>query len=235
MRAGVALEALSGRYSIHPELFIFYTIATWTARKSVWNTVWAYLSEFRHDEPVLLIVKTSPMDDTAGWDDGTTLSSVQDLVSEVPDSASVELVTREMSDAEIRGLERRGDCFVSLCRSEGWGLPSFDAATRGTPVVMTGFGGQLEYLDNASAFLVDYDLTAVDDPAGGESYTPDQSWAEPDVEHASALLRQVYDDPLAARARGALAGRRIVERYSPERVASSFLAALGRLLEPRAG
>ncbi len=34
-------------------------------------------------------------------------------------------------------------------RSEGWGLPPFDAAAAGNPVVITGYGGHCEYLDDS--------------------------------------------------------------------------------------
>jgi glycosyltransferase involved in cell wall biosynthesis len=94
------------------------------------------------------------------------------------------LVTQELSDDELGGLHLRGDCFVSLCHGEGWGLGSFDAAAHGKPVVTTGFGGQLDYL-HGSPLLVDYEPVPVHDGTRWGTYTPDQRWAEPDIEHAA--------------------------------------------------
>ena len=41
-------------------------------------------------------------------------------------------------------------------RGGGWG--AFEAARLGKPVIMTGYGGQLDYLDAELSHLVDYTL-----------------------------------------------------------------------------
>ena len=104
-------------------------------------------------------------------------------------------------------LHERGNCFVSLCRSEGWGLGAFDAAASGNPVVTTGFGGHLDYLAGTD-YLVRFDLVPVDDPAGYPSYAPDQHWAEPDLDHGAELLRHVMAHRDEAAARAAIVGPR---------------------------
>jgi glycosyl transferase-like sugar-binding protein len=44
------------------DVLVFYTIGEWTERKAVFRTVEAYLRAFSRDDPVLLVVKTSPRD-----------------------------------------------------------------------------------------------------------------------------------------------------------------------------
>lgn len=215
---------------------VFYAIAPWTARKALPLVVHAYQRAFAGREDTLLVIKTSPNDQTVAGGPplgpaapGTTAWALALLLREVPHPAPVRLVTRTLAEAEVEALHTRGDCYVSLCRSEGWGIPPFDAAARGTPVVITGFGGHLAYLETDSAYLVDYDLVRVDDPLGGRSYTPDQHWAQPSVEHAAELLRRVLAEPGEAAARAAAARRRILHDFDPTVVAASFLAALRRL------
>lgn len=224
---------------VDPETFVFYTIGSWTARKDIGSTVRAYLQAFSSKDRVLLVIKTGAVDHTVvARDDetsahyGTTPWSLAHVIGQQRDAADVQLITRELSDAEVRGIHERGDCYVSLCHSEGWGLTSFDAAATGTPVVITGYGGQLEYLDDTNAFLVDYELVPVDDPAGEGSYTPDQRWAEPRIAHAAELLQSVRADPGAARDRAAAARDAIRERYAPENVGSRFMEALSGIDAP---
>jgi glycosyltransferase involved in cell wall biosynthesis len=214
--------------------FVFYTVAEWNERKAVFKTVEAYLRAFSGRDPVLLIVKTSQRDHTstnhpagnrAG--PGTTAWSLARLIAGHPDPPAVRLLTRVMSGGEIAALHREGDCFVSLCRSEGFGLGAFDAAAHGNPVVTTRFGGHLDYL-GASPYLVDFELVPVIHPAGLPSYTPDQRWAEPDVEHGAALLRQIAAEPgRAAELAGSL-GADIRQRYRPAAIASAFRSAVDR-------
>jgi glycosyltransferase involved in cell wall biosynthesis len=218
---------------------VFYSIAPWTTRKALPLVVHAYQRAFAGRGDTLLVLKTSPHDQTVAGvpvagpaAPGTTAWALAHLLRETPSPAPVRLVTRTLPEAEVQALHARGDCYVSLCRSEGWGIPPFDAAARGTPVVITGFGGHLEYLDADSAFLVDYDLVPVDDPLGGRSYTPDQRWAQPSVEHAAEQLRRVLAHPSEAAARAERACRRVLRDFDAGVVAASFLTALNRL-DPR--
>jgi glycosyltransferase involved in cell wall biosynthesis len=218
---------------IPSDAFVVYTIAPWTARKALDSVVRAYQSAFCGRDDTLLVIKTSPRDFTYGRTGsggpvapGTTAWRLAQLLAEFADPAPMHLVTAVLDDRDLDALHSRGDCYVSLCRSEGWGIPPFDAAAWGNPVVITGFGGQLDYLDAGSAFLVDYELVAVEDPAGGASYTPDQHWAEASVAHAAGLLRQVRAEPSEGRARAARARTRILREFAPPVVAQAFLAAL---------
>jgi glycosyltransferase involved in cell wall biosynthesis len=216
--------------------FVVYTIAPWTARKGLEDVVCAYQAAFAGRDDTLLVVKSSPRDftDPHGQGDGpaapaTTAWKLAQVLSGFADPAPVRLVTGELAEDDIEALHTRGDCYLSLCRSEGWGIPPFDAAAWGNPVVITGFGGQLDYLDDDSAYLVDYELVAVDDPLGGMSYTPDQHWAKPSVAHATALLQQVLCDPDEAAARGERARERMLREFAAPVVAEAFLRELAGL------
>jgi glycosyltransferase involved in cell wall biosynthesis len=213
--------------------FVFYTIGRWDERKAVFLAIEAYLRAFTADDPVVLVVKTGPrLEMPPGeWGAGNPLSfttpwQVASLVRQFRNPARVHLEVETWTDDRVAGLHARGDCYLTLARGEGWGIGAFDASAYGNPVVATGWGGFLEYLDDESAFLVDHTLTAVEHNAFA-SYSRDQEWAAPDVDHAVDVLRAVVADPDAARARAALARDRVLDRYAPVRVATTFLDALG--------
>ncbi|MDA8310147.1 MAG: glycosyltransferase [Actinomycetota bacterium] len=228
------LRAGSGAFLDVPDDFVvFYTVAEWNERKAVFLTIEAYLRAFTRHDRVLLVVKTSQRDRrvarSAGGaaGEGTTAWSVAKLLSAHADPPRVALITRELADEEIAAIHRRGDCFVSLARGEGWGLGAFDAAAHRRPVVTTGFGGQLDYLVG-TPYLVGFELVPVDDPIGFPSYAPDQRWAEPDLDHAAALLREVAADPYGAREIADCLATEIHKRYRPSAVAQTFLTAVER-------
>ena len=134
----------------------------------------------------------------------------------------------EWGDERIAGLHARGDCYLTLTHGEGWGIGSFDACAYGNPVIATGWGGHMAYLEG-SPWLVDYDLVAVDNERAVGSYAPSQRWGDPRLEHAVSLLRGSQPispaprrrraDPRAGRARLRTAGRRrsIARRPGPFR------------------
>ena len=99
----------------------------------------------------------------------------------------------------------------------------------GKPVVITGWGGPAQYLSAETAFFVDWASAPVRPAKANASYTPDQNWAEPDVESAVKALRAVMSNPAEAARRGALAAGRLREAISPQQVARQLLRELREL------
>lgn len=216
---------------VDPETTVFYTIAEWNARKAVNRTVEAFLHAFTDHDPVLLIVKTSPGDHSAPplrpGQPPDVLSSAWALAGVMAGRdgyPAVALDTRFRPEVEMEALHRRGDCYVSLARGEGWGMGAFSAAARGTPVVTTAYGGHLDFLGGGPG-LVDYRLVPVVDRAGAESYSSDQHWAEPDIDHAAQVLRAAVTDR-THRQWATRRGSEIRARFDPAVVADELVEAV---------
>lgn len=218
------------------DLVVFYTIGRWDQRKSPSAVIRAYLEAFTADDPVALVVKTSPnaqypTSDRWGIESaikGTTMLEVARIVREFPRPALVRVEVEDWEPARIAGLHARGDCFVSLSHGEGWGLGAFDAVAYGNPVVMTGWGGQLEFLDRDATFLVDYDLEPIQHWQP-RSYSPDQHWAIPRIDHAVEQMRTVAADLGSARRRAAPLRARVLDDFGPSRVAATLLEVVPEL------
>jgi glycosyltransferase involved in cell wall biosynthesis len=212
--------------------FVFYSINTWSPRKNTAALLEAYLSNFTRDDPVVLVLKTGTWDMTSPFLPilrrflYTTKRSLRRTMSRYPNAARVELIADYLGEAQIRGMHQRGDCFVSLCHAEGWGMGAFDACLHGNPVIITGYGGQLEYLPAEAAYLVDYKMVPVDVAMGRESYSPDQHWAEPSIEHAGKLLRQAFENREGAKQRGEALREHVSTRFHSEVVARQFAEVL---------
>jgi glycosyltransferase involved in cell wall biosynthesis len=210
--------------------FVFYTIGVWTHRKAVAYTVQAFCEAFTAADPVTLVIKTSPRDETMSGPLRHVLGSARQAVARITrryrTPPGIRLVTGVLADDEMRRLHARGDCYVSLCRGEGWGIGAFDAAACGNPVVITGFGGQLDYLAPDLAYLVDYDLVPVVDPLAPQSYSPDQRWAEPDIRHGAERLREVAANREHARARGLALQADVLARFGGATVIEGLIRAI---------
>jgi glycosyltransferase involved in cell wall biosynthesis len=209
--------------------YVFYTIGMWTARKALWNTITCFLDTFRATDPVRLIVKTSKMDFTRPrpWRfPRSAARSARRITRRHRHAAAVDLIDDDLSEECIRALHARGDCYVSLTRSEGWGLGAFDAAAAGNPVMMTGYGGQLDFLPREAAYLVDYTLVPVIDKMGEPSYTNDQKWAEPDLSKASRLMREAAADRQAGAARGNALQSFVVAHFNERDITKRLLGVL---------
>lgn len=139
---------------------------------------------------------------------------------------NVYLIDEVLSDGEIGALMKACDAFISLHRSEGFGRGPAEAMYFGKPVVTTAYSGNLDYCNDLNCWLVDYQLKPV---RSGEYPQPEgQVWAEPDIDQAAELMRQIVDQPAevarrveracegirrchSAEAIGAMARRRLVQ------------------------
>ncbi len=142
------------------------------------------------------------------------------LAAQHPD---VEVMDRYLTPSDNSCLTALCDCYVSLHRAEGFGLVLAEAMSLGKPVIATGYSGNLDFMTSANSLLVDHRLIPIG--LGAEPYPADGEWADPDIEHASTLMRQLFDDPAGARELGAKAAASIERTHSP--------AAAGEILYRR--
>lgn len=108
------------------------------------------------------------------------------------------------------------DCYVSLHRSEGFGLMIAEAMWLGKPVIVTGYSGNMDFTADSNSFLVGYDLKPVG--PGCSPYDPNERWADPRVEEASAQMRLVLEQNKLREERAGEAQRYVQTNLSPARV-----------------
>lgn len=144
----------------------------------------------------------------------------------VADDPRIELRDGFLSRGEMFGLQNAADCFVSLHRSEGFGLGLAECMYFGKPVIATRYSGNLDFMDDSNSLLVDCRMISLRD--GDYPYWQGQRWAEPDVTHAARLMRQIHDDRNFAQRVGAAAAASV--RRSNSRAVSAA-AITSRLRE----
>jgi glycosyltransferase involved in cell wall biosynthesis len=203
-------------------LFTFDFYST-TRRKNPIGLVRAYQRAFGPDEGAQLVIKT--------FNGDARPESMRRLQSAIGDRPDVHLVDRFLPPEEKNALLARSDCYVSLHRAEGFGLSLAEAMLLGKPVVATGYSGNLQFMTPANSWLVGYELTRVGE--GSSIYPADAEWADPDLDHAAALLREVRAGGDAVRERAERGRRDVASALSAERTGAAARARLERLVELR--
>jgi glycosyltransferase involved in cell wall biosynthesis len=135
------------------------------------------------------------------------------LLAAARERGDIHIIDGYLSPTDKDALTATCDCYVSLHRSEGFGLTMAEAMYLGKPVIATGYSGNLDFMTAENGLLVDHRLVPIG--PGAPPYPADGEWAEPDIEHAAALMRMVFDDPVAAAALGGRAAEDIRRTHSP--------------------
>jgi glycosyltransferase involved in cell wall biosynthesis len=196
------------------------------ARKNPLGAVRAFQLAFpAGDEKVGLVVKSTSVRDQH--------PRIKAMITEAAAADPRILVLDQvMARDEIVSLIRQSDCYVSLHRSEGFGLGMAEAMACGKIVVATDYSGNADFISDQTGFPVGYTRRAL---RFGEYMNADgQSWAEPNEQGAAeAMRRAFYDAP--ERQRRAAAGQVLIKaRYGREnvgRLAEARLRQILRLIE----
>jgi glycosyltransferase involved in cell wall biosynthesis len=204
------LPSLDRTYFHLPEdkfVFLFsFDFASFATRKNPWAVLDAFEQAFeRGDERVHLVVKAMHLPEHN--------EQVEALEERVAKDSRIRLISQVLSHREIAGLANRIDCYVSLHRSEGFGRGMAEAMHLGKPVIATGYSGNMDFMSEDSACLVDYSIVPVKE--GEYPHHEGQVWADPDIEQAASYMRRLVDEPAYGRELGRRARRRLTSEFSP--------------------
>jgi glycosyltransferase involved in cell wall biosynthesis len=118
------------------------------------------------------------------------------LIARIQTDPRIHLIDRMLRRREILALYRCCDCYVSLHRSEGFGRTIAEALLLGKQVICTDYSGNRDFCRPERVGLVGYTMRPL--KAGEYFCAHGQVWAEPDIEHAATLMRQLVESPLPA-------------------------------------
>lgn len=175
-RLGLSSQAFIAGYT--------FAITSNFARKNPVAAVTAFQAAFplgQTDAGLLLRCK-----DSHDWPQGLRM-----LRAAARDDPRIHVVDENVQRLPITDFYDALDLYLSLHRSEGYGLSMAEAADLGIPVIATGWHLPDDIAVRPEVQKVPYTLVPVVDPQ--HTYAVDGSvWAEPDIGAASELMRRAY-------------------------------------------
>jgi len=130
----------------------------------------------------------------------------------------IHLIEHYLPSDQLQALIQHARAFVSLHRSEGLGLGMMEAMAEGTPVIATGYSGNLEFMTAETAILIGYRMVPI--TASGGYYSGLGQWADPDLAEAAAAMQRLAADRTLAADLGARAQRAVLGTFTADRAAA---------------
>ncbi len=184
--------------------FNYLMVSQWGPRKNMENAIKWWVEE-NYDQEVGLVLKTS-LKNNSTMDREHVYKTVREMTKAILPSDSkckIYLLHGDLTEGQMQSLYANDKikALINMSHGEGFGLPMFDAACHGVPVIAPGWSGHCDFLyvpqdkkNKKKAMFADvsYDIGPVQDFAVWEGVLQkDSMWCYPHEGHYKVRLRQV--------------------------------------------
>lgn len=169
-------------------------------RKNIGYTIKMFLETFKDQKQAPgLILKTSSA--TTSWmDQEAILNKIYDIVASVQYQQSlpnIYLLHGDLTDQEINDLynDPRVKAMVSFTKGEGYGRPLAEFALTGKPILVSGWSGHRDFLNEKMTAMVGGTLQKVH-PSAVQPHMilAEASWFKPDDNQVVSGYREVFNN-----------------------------------------
>jgi glycosyltransferase involved in cell wall biosynthesis len=208
-------------FNLPEDRFLFlsmYDVHSIQERKNPKGAIEAYKLAFPNETTrVSLVVKVNNASETE-------LTEIKSFIGERSD---IIFINRILSRYEVDSLISCCDCFISLHRSEGFGLVIAEAMTLGKPVIATNWSGNQDFMSAENAVCVNYSLAKLEKDHG--PYDAGQHWAEPDISHAASWMTRLVKEPELCRVIGGRSKTDVINGLSSHEIGQIIVKRLKSL------
>jgi glycosyltransferase involved in cell wall biosynthesis len=197
-----------------------YDVYSYQERKNPNAVIEAFKRTFKpYDTSVGLVVKVNHSQDHH--------EDIRVLEEKIAGYQNIYLLPETMSRERVNALLNCTDSFISLHRSEGFGLGLAEAMFLGKAVIGTNWSANVDFMNYKNSCTVDYNLVKIGKDYG--PYKAYQYWADPDVEHAGYFMKKLVSDQEYYRTIARNGQKTIRTEYSPEVVGEQIKNRLTHL------
>jgi hypothetical protein len=187
--------------------FNYLIAAQWSIRKNMENTIGWFLEELGGEE-VGLVIKANIANDSI-TDSMYLKERIGSILAKFPDrKCQIYMLTGDMNEDQMAALysNPKIKAMISLAHGEGFGLPIFEAAFYGIPVITTPYSGPADFMfmpekrkgkggKEKNKFMgakVDFDMAPVQPQAVWAGVIDkEQCWAYPQKNSYRSKLREI--------------------------------------------
>jgi glycosyltransferase involved in cell wall biosynthesis len=210
-------------FGLPEDTFLFlsmYDVYSIQERKNPYAAINAFKSTFLPDDmKVGLVVK---INNTKG-----NIGEVERIREYVREYRNIHILDESLSRREVNTLLYLVDSFISLHRSEGFGLVLAESMYLRKPVIGTNWSANTDFMNKENSCAVDYRLIQLGQDYG--PYKAHQYWADPDLENACYYMRKLVQDEIFYKEIALKGQETIFSQYSPSVVGNLIKGRLDEI------
>ncbi len=185
-----------------PTKFNFLSTNQWSRRKNVGALINEFVNEFRNEPDVGLVIKAHTQNHSKIDREILEPAIKAELNKYGERKCKVYFLHGNLTHEELLGLYTHPQihAYASIAHGEGFGLPLYEAACNGLPVVYMNWGGPSDFLTlkgKSKGYLfekIPHDLKQIGNLEGLDPkfFLPDMEWAYPREGKTATALRNMF-------------------------------------------
>ena len=225
--------------------FNFLCVAQWSPRKNVQQLVKCYVEQVKDNENVGLVLKMNLAKNSL-IDRLHVVNKVQNFLHDLPErKCKIYVLHGYMTDKEMSGLYNHPKikALVTTTHGEGFGLPIFESAYYGLPVIAPDWSGHLDFLyepkkdkkgkvKNKPMFSrVSYTLQNIDPSTVWEGVLQaDSKWAVPEDGSIKIAMRDLYEDHGRFKKRATELKKWVCKEFAMEKQYEKYVSSISEFV-----
>jgi len=204
--------------------YTFFFNGDWSWRKGIDTLIRSWGRAFHKTDNVRLLIQSHYQ----GCDDDKARDRIDQELEiflekyKIEDYAEITVLKDWFKEEEFPKLYNTVDCFIMPTRGEAWGLPIIQSMSCAKPVIVTGWGGQTDYVTKNTGYFIpvkefkkmDEDTNLVVD------FYKDQKFAYTDHVEVADIMQHVYENQIEAANKGRSGREHIIKNWTWQHAAA---------------
>ena len=204
--------------------FSFLFVGTWKERKGYKPLIEAWLSEFKEEDNVQLVIKTDKNKQARAY-----IEKIKKEMGISKGFAPILVENKVFSEAEMPSFLKSFDCLLLPTMGEGFNLPGLQCMALGVPVVITNFSGCQDYANDKTATLLEPRGFILKKNMDGIPQFRNKKWAFVSVEDIRSTMREIINNPAKIMKKSKNAYEEVGKVYTYEKTEELFREMIGTL------
>ena len=177
-------------------------------RKNPMAIIQAFQQAFQQGQEVQLLIKSQ--------NGKSHPNLLQSFLDKIKNDSRIVWMDEKMDSQKNFEIMNLSDCYISLHRSEGFGLSMAEAMLLGKPVIATAYSGNLDFMNDENSYLCSHRLIRIGH--GNKPYPSKGLWADVNISQAAFWMQSVFNNPVEASSKAAKGKEFILKHHSCETV-----------------
>jgi len=214
----------------------FLCVSQWGPRKNLDNTIRWFVEHFKDDPDAGLVLKSNSMSDCIADRELTSARLTQLLAPYSDKKCKVYLIHGELTSGQLTWLYQHDSmkALINIAHGEGYGLPLFEAAYNGLPLITVTWSGQMDFICKPNkkgkrvplVARVDYDLKEVQPEAVWDGVvTKESQWAYAKEASYKRALSEVLQKEKHFKDKAKTLQKYIIANFTEEKIYHQFVEA----------